>query len=422
MTMVNYGCDLHTQVETAFIACLLNKPENMVLCGQKFKPEYIADAVLRSIYEAIQSENSADLRKLAAKCNVQLYDLMEVQQLVHKVSDAWFNGLAAQIMEQYKQRKIDEIRQTAKADEVGMLIDEINHLQYFEPQASDEYLQNVERIITGKADERLVETCFYNIDRVIGGFRKSELVVIGGRPGSGKTTFALNVAYKMACQGKKVGFFSLEMAEPELMDKLVKAATGLSTYTESDIGEVVEVKRYIDGLKLKIYDNPRLKINDIYNICKLEKDFDCVFIDHLAILQSEKRYNSQYERVTDLSGRLKVMAKELNIPVVALAQLNRGVENRDVKAPTLADLRDSGSIEQDADLVGFIYRPEYHLRQNEPDANDAKHATWEEKMRKAEGVAKFILAKNRRGELRNFNFQFRGEIHKFFEEQNYGYN
>lgn len=414
--------DLQTQVETAFIACLLNKPEKMALCGQKFKPEYIGDAVLRSVYEAIQSNNDADLPEIAAKCNVQLYDLMEVQQLVHKVSDAWFNGLAARIMEQYKQRKIEEIRRTAKASEVGMLIDEVNGLQYFEPQASDEYLQNVERIITGKEDERLIKTYFYNLDKVIGGFRKSELEVIGGRPGSGKTTFALNMAFKMACQGKKVGFFSLEMAEPELMDKLVKAATGLSEYTESDVQNVIETKRYIDGLKLKIYDNPRLKINDIYSICKLEKDFDCVFIDHLAILQSEKRYSSQYERVTDLSGRLKVMAKELNIPVVALAQLNRGVENRDVKAPTLADLRDSGSIEQDADLVGFIYRPEYHLRQNEPDANDAKHATWEEKMRKAEGVAKFILAKNRRGELRNFNFQFRGEIHKFFEEQNYGYN
>lgn len=414
--------DLQTQVETAFIACLLNKPENMALCGQKFKPEYIDDPVLRSLYEAIQSDNNADLPKLAAKCNVQLWELMEVQNMVHRVSDLWFNGLAARIMEQYKQRKIEEIRRTAKASEVGMLIDEVNGLQYFEPQASDEYLQNVERIITGKEDERLIKTYFHNVDSVIGGFRKSELVVIGGRPGSGKTTFALNMAFKMACQGKKVGFFSLEMAEPELMDKLVKAATGLSEYTESDVQSVIETKRYIDGLKLKIYDNPRLKINDIYSICKLEKDFDCVFIDHLAILQSEKRYSSQYERVTDLSGRLKVMAKELNIPVVALAQLNRGVENRDVKAPTLADLRDSGSIEQDADLVGFIYRPEYHLRQNEPDANDAKHATWEEKMRKAEGVAKFILAKNRRGELRNFNFQFRGEIHKFYEEQNYGYN
>ena len=88
----------------------------------------------------------------------------------------------------------------------------------------------------------------------------------------------------------------------------------------------------------------------------------------------------------------------------------------------MADLRDSGSIEQDADLVGFIYRPEYHLRQNEPDADDPKHAAWAEKMQKAEGVAKFILAKNRSGELRNFNFQFKGEIHKFLEEENYGYN
>lgn len=410
------------QVETAFMSCLLNKPEYMALCSQKIKPEYIQDDVLRTIYEELQRNSSVDLMEIAKKRNIQLYSLCELQQVLYVFSKPSFNNYAAMVLKCYQQRKIEEIRKTAKAEEVGMLIDEVNSLNYFDEQEEDDYLQNVERVVTGRKDERLIETYFNSIDRSIGGFRKSELVVIGGRPGSGKTTFALNVAFKMACQGKKVAFFSLEMAKNELMDKLVKQATGEDKYTESNIQSIVEAKRYIDDLKLKIFDNPRLKINDIYSICKFEKDFDCVFIDHLAILQSEKRYNSQYERVTDLSGRLKAMAKELNIPVVALAQLNRGLENRDVKAPTLADLRDSGSIEQDADLVGFIYRPEYHLRQAEPDVGTPKHDKWMQSIEAVKGKAYFILAKNRRGELKTFNFEFRGDIHKFIEESNYGYH
>lgn len=419
--MMHGNDTLNLQVETAFIACLLNKPQCMALCSQKILPEYFEDQSLGLIFKTMKDGNEFDLRELASKCNMKLYDLMEVQASTHIVSDLWFNGLASQILESYKQRKIALIRQDAKPQEVGMLIDEINRMKYFDEPENDEYLQNVERVVTGRKDERLVETCFSGIDKVIGGFRKSELIIIGGRPGSGKTTLALNMAYKMAAKGKKVAYFSLEMAQPELMDKLVKQAIELDAYNESNIDQVVTTKRYIDGLKLKIYDNPRLKINDIYSICKFEKDLDCVFIDHLAILQSERKYSGQYERITDLSGRLKVMAKELNLPIVVLAQLNRQLENRELKAPTLADLRDSGSIEQDADLVCFVYRPEYHLRQAEPDKENPKHLAWEEQMRSVAGKAKFILAKNRRGELKSFNFLFNGKIHKFSEGDNNEY-
>jgi replicative DNA helicase len=414
--------DNTAEIEAAFMACLLNKPDFIALCADKLKPEYLANEQYGAIYATIKNNSAITVPEIAEKCKLKLTDLVDLMNTVHIVSKVSFNGYAAMVLECYKKRKMSEVRQNASDDEIGEKIEEIQRLKYFDDTKTDavrEFLHNVELIINGKKDERLVETCFYNIDRTIGGFRKSELIIIGGRPGSGKTTFALNIATKMAWQGKKVCFFSLEMAKPELLDRIVKSQTGIEKYTESQIGEIVETTREIEALPLQIFDKAGMTFEDIYFAIKQEKNVDCVFIDHLSILKSNRKYKSRYEEISDLSRRLKCLAKEFDVPVVCLCQLNRQLESRDIKAPTLADLRDSGSIEQDADLVGFVYRPEYHLRQVEPNANDPKHTLWEEKMREVAGKAKFILAKNRRGELRNFNFEFKGSIYKFLEEENY---
>lgn len=141
-----------------------------------------------------------------------------------------------------------------------------------------------------------------------------------------------------------------------------------------------------------------------------------VVIDHLSILKSKKTFKSRYEEISDLSRQLKVLAKEMDVPVLCLCQLNRAVEGRDLKMPTMADLRDSGSIEQDADLIMFVYRPEYNLRQREPeDVNSPEHFKWEDELNKVKGMAKIGISKNRRGETGQIKLGFNGKYSKFME-------
>jgi replicative DNA helicase len=156
-----------------------------------------------------------------------------------------------------------------------------------------------------------------------------------------------------------------------------------------------------------------MKIEDIMAKVLNEKP-DVVFIDHLAILKSAQKFRSRYEEVSYLSAKIKEMARQFDVPVICMCQLNRALEGREIKAPTLSDIRDSGSVEQDGDIIGFIYRPEYHLLQQEPE-DAQKHAEWEEKLNVVKGKAKFIIAKNRRGYTGSFVFGFRGETYNFYE-------
>jgi replicative DNA helicase len=288
-----------------------------------------------------------------------------------------------------------------------------------EKNESDEFLKNVEQRYRGEKDERLIKTGFRNLDYSIDGFRKSEFVIIGGRPGAGKTTIGMNLAYQMAKDKNKVLFFSLEMGKIELHERLVKSITKITDYkkiTEPEFEKIVRVSRAIkERLPLDVCDKPGITIEKIIYETKTRKP-DVVFIDHLSILKSAKRFNSRYEEVSYLSARLKQLAREFDIPVVCLCQLNRALEGRELKAPTMADLRDSGSIEQDADIVCFVYRPEYHLKDKEPDDKNSKqYESWLEAMQEAKGKAQFILAKNRRGLLGRFDFGFDGATYTFYE-------
>lgn len=399
-------------IEECFISCLLNKPAYR---NGKIKSFYFTDKTCGRIYKALE-EGYTELPDISAAADVPLSVLMELQDMIRLPTQATFDSYGMKILEAYKNKEFSAVRDNAPDGEVIDRLEEIKSLQYAEEiNPFAEFVKEVEIIATGKPDSRVVPTYYTYLDECIKGFRKDELVIIGGRPGSGKTTFALNMAYNMATQGKRVVFFSLEMSAVEFLDRLTKQALEISEYNMSNCEKVIEFARKIESLPLKIIDNGATSIEDIANVLRHTK-CDIAFVDHLSILKSNRRYNSRLEELSDITRRLKVCAKQVNIPLVCLCQLNRQLESRDIKAPALADLRDSGTIEQDADLVGFIYRPEYHLLQMKPDTGE-KLAKWQEVYDKMKGKAQFILAKNRRGVCKRFNFNFTGEYYKFTETE-----
>ena len=226
----------------------------------------------------------------------------------------------------------------------------------------------------------------------------------------------------MAKDKKNVLFCSLEMGKVELHERLLKSITKINNYknmSQEDFEKIIKTSNAIkDRLPLTIYDKPGMTIENIIYKAKQGK-YDVIVVDHLSILRSVQKFKSRYEEVSYLSSRLKVLARETNSPVICLCQLSRALEGREIKAPNMSDLRDSGSIEQDADLIFFIYRPEYHLKDKEPDDKDSDaYYKWEEEMQKVRGKACLILAKNRRGYTGRFNLRFDGANYTFYEGKN----
>lgn len=413
-------------IEFYFLSCLLSKPDLINRVASKIKPEYLQEEFCQIIYSKMLELGSYSTPVLIKELNgvIKMQDILENECLVSLVTKEKFDGYAYYVLESYKQREIKKLIDLGNIEDISSKIDEIRQMAYFEKDEineSEAYLENVEQRYQGKVDERNVPTFFTNMDDKIDGFRKTELIIIGGRPGSGKTTFGMNLAYNMAKAKKKVLFCSLEMGKIELHERLVKSKTKIHDYrkmTPEDFDEIIKASKYIkEELPLTLYDKPGMTIENITYMAK-QSAYDAIFIDHLSILKSVRKFKTRYEEVTYLSGRLKVLARELDVPVITLCQLNRGVESRDIKAPTMADLRDSGSIEQDADLIGFVFRPEYHLKDKEPDDVDSEeHIKWEEEMQQVKGKAQLILAKNRRGYVGRFRFGFDAENYTFYERE-----
>lgn len=406
--------------EKALLACLLSHPEKMFLVSSKIKPEYFEDSSLRNIYHALLELEKKDLVSVSKFSDVPLSNLIEISNTFAVVDDNTVNTYGFGVLEKWKNKRKKELIESENINDLADKLKEIDALSYYDEtkiNASEEFLKNVEDRYTGKEDLRNIKTFFAQVDEKIKGFRKSELIILGGRPGSGKTTLGMNVAYRMAKQNKKVLFCSLEMSEIELHERMIKSITGIydfetmSAYQWENL--IRESKELHTNTPLSIYDKPGMTIEDIFRKVYQKKP-DIVFIDHLSILRTLKNFTAnRYAEVSYLTGQLKVLAREMDIPVVCLCQLNRQVEGRNIKAPNLADLRDSGSIEQDADIVSFIYRPEYHLRLNEPDDGTKEYLEWQAALEKVKGKGYWIIAKNRRGYLGRFELKFDGKIYSF---------
>lgn len=289
-----------------------------------------------------------------------------------------------------------------------------------------------------------VPSGFTQIDVMLGGLHKSDLIVLAGRPSMGKTALATNIAFNVArAVGTEarddretppvVGFYSLEMSAEQLANRMVAEQTQIASdkirrgeLNEAQFEKLVRASRELEGLGYFIDDTPALTVSALRTRArrlKRQHGLALLVVDYLQLVSGSRnaRNDGRVQEISEITRGLKTLAKELEVPVLALSQLSRAVENREDKRPQLADLRESGTIEQDADVVMFIYREEYYLDRQEPtqraDEDAAKflerQSQWEERRSNAAGLAEIIVAKQRHGPTGRVNLRFFAEVTKF---------
>ncbi len=295
-----------------------------------------------------------------------------------------------------------------------------------------ETLSYAEKAYKKSADVTVLKTGLKDFDKKIGGLHKSDLIIIAGRPSMGKTAFATNIAANI-CNQKitekenhhNVLFFSLEMSSEQLATRLLSEISNIPSekirtgnISKIDFENLMKSSNKLKNLSLFIDDSPALTLSAIRSRSRRLKrkiGLDLIILDYLQLIHSESRNlnDNRVKEISDITRGLKAIAKEFNIPVIALSQLSRKVEDREEKRPQLADLRESGSIEQDADLVVFLYREEYYLARTEPQEGTEKHVMWTNKMEKIHNIAEVIVAKNRHGPISRVKLHFNASNTKF---------
>ncbi len=284
-----------------------------------------------------------------------------------------------------------------------------------------------------KSDQGIVgvPTGLKDLDEKLGGLHKSDLVILAGRPGMGKTALATNIAYHasqnlMSRQEKSsVAFFSLEMSSEQLSTRILSEQARIKSddirrgkVTEEEINRYIETSRNIYNLPLFIDETPAITIATLCNRARRIKRLfgvSLIVVDYIQLMRapSSNRGDNRVQEVSEITQGLKALAKELKVPVLALSQLSRAVESRDDKKPQLSDLRESGSIEQDADVVMFVYREAYYLENKQPKLGSIEYAEWQTKMNDVNGLADIILGKQRHGPTGVIKVEFEGIYTKF---------
>ena len=280
-------------------------------------------------------------------------------------------------------------------------------------------------------DSRLTgaPTGLIDLDRLLGGLHASDLVILAGRPSMGKTALATNIAYNAAARasddGARVAFFSLEMSAEQLATRLLAERTGIPSdklrrgeVRNGDFVGIVQACRAMESLPLYIDDSPALTVAGLRaraRRLKRRHGVSLVIVDYLQLMRptASARLNNRVHEVSEITQGLKALAKDLDLPVLALSQLSRAVEQRDDKRPQLADLRESGSIEQDADVVMFVFREAYYLARREPAEDSAEHADWQDRMATVRNLAEVIVAKQRHGPIGKVPLYFDDRFTKF---------
>ncbi len=305
-------------------------------------------------------------------------------------------------------------------------------------------LNNIEQAYQKEGKISGLPTALDALDNKTGGLNNSDLIIIAARPAMGKTALATNIAYNVADYmyhskdlepGRKgVAFFSLEMSADQLASRILSTVTQTNAHKmrtgELDNAEFTRIAaavRELENIPLYIDDTPGLTINAIRTRArrlKRSKGLGLIIIDYIQLIMgsgSKKTEGNRVQELSEISRGLKILAKELNLPVIALSQLNRGVEQRDDKRPLMSDLRESGSIEQDADSVMFIYRENYYLQNEEPQQKASetpehlqkRHEEWEARVRATQNLSEVIIGKNRHGSTGTVQLFWNGEYTQF---------
>ena len=279
-----------------------------------------------------------------------------------------------------------------------------------------------------------VPTGLRDLDDRLGGLHQSDLIIIAGRPSMGKTSLATNIAFnaakKLQDTGKKstIAFFSLEMSSEQLSTRIISEQARISSndirrgrITNEQFDKFLETSKNIAELPLYIDETPAISIAAMSNRARRIKrlfGLDMVVVDYIQLMKGTTfNKDGRVQEISQITQGLKAIAKELRVPVVALSQLSRQVEQRDDHKPQLADLRESGSIEQDADVVMFVYREGYYLQRKEPREATVEHAEWQAKMNEVAHLAQIIIQKQRHGPIGNVTLEFEERFTKFKDTQ-----
>ncbi|MDR2782007.1 MAG: replicative DNA helicase [Holosporaceae bacterium] len=356
-----------------------------------------------------------------------IYDMYLRRQLIHIGEDMSKNAQEFELNTgAQKQMELAE----AKLYELSMSSRTGGFIPFFDVSAQT--MTIVEKAFNNSSGIIGITSGFIDLDKYLGGLNRSDLIILAGRPSMGKTALATNIAFSAAAAyakkvdgGGKVAFFSLEMSSEQLVTRIFSQECGIPSekirrgeIREEDYAKVYKVHQKLADLPLFIDDTPSLSISSVRTRArrlKRQQGVDLIVIDYLQLLQGndEKRSENRVQEISEVTRLLKAMAKELDVPVIALSQLSRAVESRDDKRPQLSDLRESGSIEQDADVVMFVYREEYYEARREPTPGTEKYVEWQERMSKIYNRAEIILAKQRHGPIGTVRLQFDGRYTKF---------
>ncbi|MBF9234021.1 replicative DNA helicase [Microvirga alba] len=284
-----------------------------------------------------------------------------------------------------------------------------------------------------------VSSGLVDLDRSLGGLQASDLVILAGRPAMGKTSLVTNIAFNIAkaykaekqqdgsmktVNGGIVGFFSLEMSAEQLATRIIAEQSGVPSYKirrgdmrEDDFYKITEAAREMQSIPFYIDQTGGISIAQLAaraRRLKRQRGLDILIVDYLQLLSgSSKKGENRVQELTEITTGLKALAKELAVPLIALSQLSRQVESRDDKRPQLSDLRESGSIEQDADVVMFVYREEYYLKNKEPKPGTEEYFKWQAEMDQVHGKAEVIIGKQRHGPTGTVQLAFQADITRF---------
>lgn len=274
-----------------------------------------------------------------------------------------------------------------------------------------EAFDRIDDLHKNKGSLRGLKTGFRDLDKKTAGLQKGDLVIVGARPAMGKTTFAQNLAYNIASiNNRGVLFFSMEMGANEIVDRMISDVSGVRNWgirtgniSDEEFAKIGDAMGVMSEIPIYIDDTSSMTIMELRNKARRaahDHDIGVIIIDYLQLIAGSDRYaGNRVQEVTEISRGLKILARELNVPVIALAQLSRNVTGRDNPRPVLSDLRESGSIEQDADLVLFLHRPDYY-KQNDDDYEETH-------------ITELIIAKHRHGETGKIELYFHPELLRF---------
>jgi len=434
-----------TQAEEAVLGAILVNPVSLTKIVELLKPDFFYKTAHKHIYEAMLFlfNNNERIDIVTVSDVLNMNGKLETVGGRAFINDLSYRTITTANIEYYAKIVVEKAVKRALINAGSEII-----TTGYEPTPITESLEKAERLIFDIASERTkndlvhvkdlvlqsydkiefrynhrgellgVPSGFYELDESTNGFQKSDLIILAARPSMGKTAFALNIAQNAAIRSKKpIAIFSLEMSKEQLVQRMLCSEAEVDTQRlrsgnmgtqdwdklAAALNEFMEAPIYID-------DTGGMSLTDLRAKCRrlamMEKDLGLIIIDYLQLMEGTGKDEQRIQQISAISRGLKTLARELNVPIIALSQLSRAVEARNDKRPMLSDLRESGAIEQDADIVMFIYRDEYYKKDSEEEDKDIPRAT-------TKGEAEIIIAKQRNGPVGTIKLLYQANITKF---------